>query len=153
MSQKWTPKEAIFRTEIDWDKDPLKIIEWMEMHKKEVVPVKPNVFWRYEDKDCRAVHHHVFLYMVNFYLSVFMCVLLGIKNVRGKKKKVSKSRQQVFSVGWGGKVGVSIREKCHKVQLKQSWGINLDIHEASVLNLHWGWEMTNGGRWKHGISV
>lgn len=31
----------------------------MEIHKKEVVPVKPNVFWRYEEKDCRAVHPHV----------------------------------------------------------------------------------------------
>lgn len=70
----------------------------MEMHKKEVVPVKPNIFWRYEDKDCRAVHHHVFLYMVNFYLSVFMCVLLGIKNVRGKKKKSQNPTNRFFQL-------------------------------------------------------
>ncbi len=65
--------------------------------------------------------------------------------------------QKVFTLGWGRKVGVSIKAKCDKMQWKQMQRINNDVHEACDLNVHWSFcssdETKNSGRGKHQICM
>ena len=86
------------------------------------------------------IRYYIMYIMLTFIYVFIHQFLFAHKNLSGSAENQMKTKNKLFRLDWGGKVGVLIKTICDKVQW--SWWINHDGSET--LKLHSGLHVTDG---------